>query len=128
MSELKKWALARLKTWLTQSIVKAKNLLCWPCASIKASITDWTLPAGIELKDYGRLRKDGEIKIQSHDANNAKTKARYIFIFDRVSQKGTEVAFALLTQLPRVWFSAFPKNDLSKTLHCLELYMSGAEA
>ena len=60
------------------------------------------MPAGIELKDYGRLRKDGEIKIQSHDANNAKTKARYIFIFDRVSQKGTEVVFALLTQLPRV--------------------------
>jgi hypothetical protein len=45
------------------------------------------LPAGIELKDYGRLRKDGEIKIQSHDATNAKTKLRYIFVFDRVRFK-----------------------------------------
>jgi guanine nucleotide exchange factor VAV len=52
--------------------------------TLKASITDWNLPNGTELKDYGRLRKDGEIKIQSHDATNGKTKLRYIFVFDRV--------------------------------------------
>ena len=50
----------------------------------QASITDWSMPAGMELKDYGRLRKDGEIKIQSHDSTNGKTKLRYIFVFDRV--------------------------------------------
>ncbi|CAB4060206.1 VAV [Lepeophtheirus salmonis] len=29
---------------------------------IEASINDWNMPDGYELKDYGRLRKDGELK------------------------------------------------------------------
>jgi hypothetical protein len=46
---------------------------------IQDSITDWNMPAGMTLKDYGRLRKDGELKVQSHDANSgAKHKFRYI--------------------------------------------------
>ena len=27
-------------------------------------LTDWNMPEGTELKDYGRLRKDSELKIQ----------------------------------------------------------------
>ena len=60
---------------------------------IQNSITDYTslLPPGVatlELKDYGRLRKDGELKILNHDhsagSSSAKTKVRYVFIFDQV--------------------------------------------
>ena len=60
---------------------------------IQNSITDYTslLPPGVatlELKDYGRLRKDGELKILNHDhssgSSSAKTKVRYAFIFDQV--------------------------------------------
>ena len=60
---------------------------------IQNSITDYTslLPPGVatlELKDYGRLRKDGELKILNHDhsagSSSAKTKMRYVFIFDQV--------------------------------------------
>ena len=52
---------------------------------IQNSITDYTslLPPGVatlELKDYGRLRKDGELKILNHDhsagSSSAKTKVR----------------------------------------------------
>ena len=31
---------------------------------IQKSITDWNMPAGLELKDYGRLRKDSELKVR----------------------------------------------------------------
>ena len=60
---------------------------------IQNSITDYTslLPPGVatlELKDYGRLRKDGELKILNHDhssgSSSAKTKVRYVFVFDQV--------------------------------------------
>ena len=37
----------------------------------------------MELKDYGRWRKDSELKIQSHDNPN-KTKVRYVFCFDKM--------------------------------------------
>ena len=30
------------------------------------------MPPGTELYDYGRLRKDSELKIQSHDTANKK--------------------------------------------------------
>ncbi|RWS13194.1 protein vav-like protein [Dinothrombium tinctorium] len=50
-------------------------------ADIQASITDIDLPENMELKDYGRLLKDGELKIRSQDN---KLKNRYIFIFDKV--------------------------------------------
>ncbi len=58
---------------------------------IQSSITDWNMPAGVELKDYGRLRKDGELKVQGHDQSASsgggggnKTKVRYVFVFDKV--------------------------------------------
>jgi len=50
---------------------------------IQNSITDWNMPPGIELKDYGRLRKDSELKIQSHEGTS-KNKVRYVFVFDKM--------------------------------------------
>jgi hypothetical protein len=35
---------------------------CFAC-----SIIDWNMPQGVELKDYGRLRRDGELRIHSHE-------------------------------------------------------------
>ena len=58
---------------------------------IQASITDWNMPQGVELKDYGRLRKDSELKVQSHDTN-VKTKVRYVFVFDKVRIRPAIVA------------------------------------
>ncbi|CAG2110284.1 unnamed protein product [Medioppia subpectinata] len=49
---------------------------------IQASITDLDMPENTELKDYGRLLKDGELKIRSHEENRLKN--RYIFVFDKV--------------------------------------------
>jgi len=49
---------------------------------IQISITDWNMPPGHELCDYGRLRKDSELKIQAHDTANKKT--RYVFVFDKM--------------------------------------------
>ncbi|KAG0429492.1 hypothetical protein HPB47_023584 [Ixodes persulcatus] len=63
--------------------VKRDNETLQIIADIQASITDVDLPQNMELKDYGRLLKDGELKIKSHDDNN-KIKNRYIFIFDRM--------------------------------------------
>ena len=34
---------------------------------VQISITDWNMPPGHELCDYGRLRKDSELKIQASD-------------------------------------------------------------
>jgi len=52
--------------------------------AIQVSITDWNIQdINMELKDYGRLRKDSELKIQSHD-NTSKTKIRYVFVFDKM--------------------------------------------
>ena len=68
---------------------------------IQNSITDWNMPQGVELKDYGRLRKDSELKVQSHGqgepsggggggvvgsvvGGSGKTKVRYVFVFDKV--------------------------------------------
>jgi len=52
--------------------------------AIQTSITDWNIKdINMELKDYGRWRKDSELKIQSHD-NPSKTKVRYVFCFDKM--------------------------------------------
>ncbi|XP_064457585.1 protein vav-like isoform X2 [Ornithodoros turicata] len=63
--------------------VKRDNETLQIIEDIQASITDVNLPENMDLKDYGRLLKDGELKIKSHEDNN-KIKNRYIFIFDRV--------------------------------------------
>ncbi|KAI1280472.1 Guanine nucleotide exchange factor VAV2 [Halotydeus destructor] len=49
---------------------------------IQQSITDLDMPENTELKDYGRLVMDGELRMKSHD--DTKQKNRYIFVFDRV--------------------------------------------
>ncbi len=51
-------------------------------ADIQASITDLEMPENTQLKDYGRLLKDGELKIRSHEETRLKN--RYIFVFDKV--------------------------------------------
>ena len=54
---------------------------------IQTSITDWNVPDGIELKPYGRMRRDGELKVQSHDSlsgGTTKPKLRYMFVFDKI--------------------------------------------
>ena len=51
-------------------------------SDIQTSITDLEMPEKTELKDYGRLQKDGELRMKSPDGN--KIKNRYVFIFDKV--------------------------------------------
>jgi guanine nucleotide exchange factor VAV len=51
-------------------------------ANIQKSIIDLDMPDNTELKDYGRLQKDGEVRMRSFEGNKQKT--RYIFIFDKV--------------------------------------------
>lgn len=48
----------------------------------QGSIYDLKMPTDMELKDYGRLQKDGELRIRSHDDN--RLKSRYVFVFDKV--------------------------------------------
>lgn len=50
---------------------------------IQQSITDLDMPHNTELRDYGRLLKDGEVKLRK-PFEDAKQKCRYIFIFDKV--------------------------------------------
>lgn len=49
---------------------------------IEKSIVDLEMPPNTELKDYGRLLKDGEVKMRSFEVNKLKT--RYVFVFDKV--------------------------------------------
>jgi hypothetical protein len=52
---------------------------------IQNSITSWTMPDNTSLKDYGRLLKDGELKVQSHEqGTGTKHRQRYIFLFDKL--------------------------------------------
>ena len=49
---------------------------------IDKSIVDLEMPPNTELKDYGRLLKDGEVKMRSFEVSKLKT--RYVFVFDKV--------------------------------------------
>lgn len=51
-------------------------------SEIQNSITDLDMPENTELKDYGRLVKEGELKMKSND--DEKLKSRYLFVFDKV--------------------------------------------
>ena len=47
------------------------------------------MPAGVELKDYGRMRKDGELRVTNHDTAatprwKTPEKLRYVFVFDKI--------------------------------------------
>ncbi|TKR82714.1 hypothetical protein L596_016397 [Steinernema carpocapsae] len=52
-------------------------------AVIQKSIPDLEMPTNMRLTDYGRLIKDGEIKM-AYQKDGGKLKSRYIFIFDKV--------------------------------------------
>ncbi|XP_014484352.1 PREDICTED: protein vav isoform X3 [Dinoponera quadriceps] len=49
---------------------------------IQASIIDWDVPEDAQLKDFGRLLRDGELKVKAH--GDQRIKARYAFIFEQV--------------------------------------------
>ncbi|KAG6801915.1 protein vav isoform X1 [Apis mellifera caucasica] len=49
---------------------------------IQASIIDWDVPEDTQLKDFGRLLRDGELKVKAH--GDQRLKARYVFVFEQV--------------------------------------------
>ncbi|XP_014206932.1 protein vav isoform X2 [Copidosoma floridanum] len=49
---------------------------------IQESIVDWERSEDFQLKNYGRLLKDGELKIKAH--GDQRIKARYAFVFEQV--------------------------------------------
>ncbi|XP_076675030.1 vav guanine nucleotide exchange factor [Andrena cerasifolii] len=49
---------------------------------IQASIIDWDMPEDAQLKDFGRLLRDGELKVKAH--GDQRVKARYAFVFEQV--------------------------------------------
>ena len=69
------------------------------------------MPDGMELKDYGRLQKDGELRIRGHDDN--RLKSRYVFVFDKVMLmcKTTRVSAT------NFCFVAFSQNGNGASLH-----------
>ncbi|KAL3276931.1 hypothetical protein HHI36_012296 [Cryptolaemus montrouzieri] len=65
-------------------------------SNLQENIIEWSAGKDINLADYGRLIKDGEIKFKAHD--DQKTKNRYVFIFDKCilickQLKGQQFAF-----------------------------------
>ncbi|KAK9874864.1 hypothetical protein WA026_005680 [Henosepilachna vigintioctopunctata] len=65
-------------------------------SNLQENITEWSAGKDVNLSDYGRLIKDGEIKFKAHD--DQKTKNRYVFIFDKCilickQLKGQQFAF-----------------------------------
>ncbi|XP_053200489.1 protein vav-like isoform X2 [Panonychus citri] len=64
-------------------------------AGIQMKIIDFEMPENTELKDYGRLLRDGEVKIKFNDRC---LKSRYVFVFDKVmlmckSLKGDQFSY-----------------------------------
>ena len=53
-------------------------------ADVQRSIIDLSMPNNFELRDYGRLLKDGELRVRSHDDPRMRIKSRYVFIFDKM--------------------------------------------
>ncbi|GFU06550.1 protein vav [Nephila pilipes] len=88
--------------------VKRDNETLQIIRDIQTSITDLRMPEDLELKDYGRLLKDGELKIRSHDDNRLKN--RYVFIFDKVMLmcKSTRIVDKLLGKRPPSYENPFP--------------------
>ncbi|GAB6033077.1 hypothetical protein CHUAL_012691 [Chamberlinius hualienensis] len=62
--------------------VKRDNETLQLISEIQNHITDFPMSEDVDLKDYGRLLRDGELKIKSH-CDSGKTKIRYVFLFDR---------------------------------------------
>ncbi|CAH1785618.1 unnamed protein product [Owenia fusiformis] len=51
---------------------------------IQNSIFDLSMPVNTSLKDYGRLLKDGELRVKSHEDTRTRPSNRCIFLFDKV--------------------------------------------
>ncbi|KAL4219511.1 Guanine nucleotide exchange factor vav2 [Mactra antiquata] len=66
--------------------VKRDNEALALIQEIQNSIVDLQMPSNMSLRDYGRLQKDGELKVRSHVDN--KVRQRYIFLFDKVMLMG----------------------------------------
>ncbi|XP_060561933.1 proto-oncogene vav-like isoform X3 [Ruditapes philippinarum] len=66
--------------------VKRDNEVLQLIQDIQNSITDLQMPQNTSLRDYGKLQKDGELKVRSHVDN--KVRQRYIFLFDKVMLMG----------------------------------------
>jgi guanine nucleotide exchange factor VAV len=47
-------------------------------ADIQNSISDWDVPDNPKLREYGRLIKDGELRIKAH--NDQKVKVRSVLL------------------------------------------------
>ncbi|XP_052788141.1 proto-oncogene vav-like isoform X2 [Mya arenaria] len=62
--------------------VKRDNEALALIEEIQRSIVDLQMPANTSLRDYGKLQKDGELKVRSHIDN--RVRQRYIFLFDKV--------------------------------------------
>jgi hypothetical protein len=61
--------------------VKRDNEMLQIISDVQESISGWN-PEMAPLKEYGRLIKDGELKIRSHEDGN-RQKLRYVFVFNR---------------------------------------------
>ncbi|XP_052222182.1 guanine nucleotide exchange factor VAV2-like isoform X3 [Dreissena polymorpha] len=62
--------------------VKRDNEALALIEEIQRSITDLQMPDNTSLRDYGKLQKDGELKVRNH--NDHRVRQRYIFLFDKV--------------------------------------------
>ena len=47
---------------------------------IQKSITMFSLPENMSLIDYGRLKKDGELKVQSHESGSGSKLRKFTFL------------------------------------------------
>lgn len=79
---LKKAHAAMLDVGLYINEIKRDSETLQIISDIQRSIIDLEMPPNTELKDYGRILKDGEVKMRSYEVSKLKT--RYIFIFDKV--------------------------------------------
>ncbi len=53
------------------------------CFPTQLSISDWNTVENSSLVEYGRLIKDGELKMRSHEESSRAAKLRYVFLFNR---------------------------------------------
>ena len=89
----------------------------------------------LALRDYGRLRKDAELKVQSH-ADQGKIKTRYVFVFDKVllmckSTRGDHYSFKDSLKLTEyklqearwvIWFKNKPENSFQTMISQISLF------
>nr|CAG4649071.1 EOG090X00I4 [Scapholeberis mucronata] len=72
---------------------------------VQTRISDWNNMEHCDLVEYGRLIKDGELKLRSHEESRA-TKTRYVFLFDRgvifcKATRGDQYSFKLFLPLDK---------------------------